>query len=539
MLPHLPFPETQATLALSIFLFTFAYEDGATLLAAALGAAGRLDVRLGFASAFLGIWAGDMGLYALGSSVAQRAIASRWLSRHVSHEALARAGGWFQRRGAWAIIASRFVPGSRLPLYVAAGALKLPARTFIILTGVCSSIWVAGIFAILRFTPAAPFLGGHKARWALAVALLAGPLLLTKVGGQIFKRAQLLVRKYRRWEFWPAWMFYPPVAAMCAWLSVKYRGLSLPTVANPAFRNGGMIGESKVEILRQVMKAAPGLAADGYLIAEYEPAERLRRLEQLRADHNIGFPFVLKPNVGQRGAGFKVITTAEQAERYLEQVRSDVVLQRYADAPREVGIFYYRFPGSSGGEIFAVTEKIFPVVVGDGRSTLAELIEADPRASLIARIYLERFPKSRERVVPAGERVRLVEAGNHCQGCIFRDGSHLISEALRARIDEISQKIPGFFIGRYDIRYTSDEDLRHGVNFSIVELNGAASEATNIYDESNTLLQAYRTLYRQWELVYAIGAANRERGSRPPSVLAFLRDWKTYQTVSADYPAAD
>ena len=63
-------------------------------------------------------------------------------------------------------------------------------------------------------------------------------------------------------------------------------------------------------------------------------------------------------------------------------------------------------------------------------------------------------------VLRSGVRVRLVEAGNHCQGCIFRDGSHLLSTALRDRIDEISRNIPGFFIGRYDIRYTSDKASR-------------------------------------------------------------------------------
>jgi membrane protein DedA with SNARE-associated domain len=526
-------------LALSVFLFTFAYEDGATLLAATLAGAGRLDVRLGFISAFLGIWVGDMGLYVLGSSVARRAVSSRWLGRFVSREAMEKAEGWFQRRGAVAIVMSRFIPGSRLPLYVAAGALKVPVRLFSAITLVCSALWVAAIFGIWHFAPRVPILRGGESRWILIAGLLAGPVALSKVGTHVFKRARLVIRKYQRWEFWPAWMFYPPVAAMCAWLSVKYRGLSLPTIANPAFRNGGMIGESKIEILQALMKAAPDAVADGYLIAAGEPTLRLQFLERLRREQGLRYPFVLKPNVGQRGAGFKVVATAGEAERYLAQVKSDVILQRYMAAPKEVGIFYYRLPGQSRGEIFAVTEKAFPVVVGDGTRTFEELIEDDTRASLIADMYLARFPDLQGRVLPAGERVRLVEAGNHCQGCIFRDGGYLISEALRERIDQISQQVPGFFIGRYDIRYTSDDDLRRGENFSIIELNGAASEATNIYDERNSLLTAYRTLYRQWELVYAIGRANRDLGCRPPSALNFLRDWKMYRAMSVAYPAAD
>jgi hypothetical protein len=172
-------------------------------------------------------------------------------------------------------------------------------------------------------------------------------------------------------------------------------------------------------------------------------------------------------------------------------------------------------------------------------STFEQLIDADPRASLIAKTYADRFPDLRGRVLPAGKRVRLVEAGNHCQGCIFRDGRHLASEALRERIDQISRRIPGFFIGRYDIRYSNDEDLLRGEYFKIIELNGAASEATNIYDERNSLVTAYKTLYRQWELVYSIGRMNRDLGHRPPSFVDFLKDWKLYQTTSATYPAAD
>jgi len=121
--------------------------------------------------------------------------------------------------------------------------------------------------------------------------------------------------------------------------------------------------------------------------------------------------------------------------------------------------------------------------------------------------YLQRLGDRRTEVPATGETVKLVEAGNHAQGCIFRDGSHLWSEALEHRIDAISQRLDGFFIGRYDIRYSSADDLRAGSNFQIIELNGAASEATNIYDARNSLSFAYRTLFRQWELVFAIGAA--------------------------------
>lgn len=533
------FAQNEAILALSIFFATFVYEDGATLLAATLAATGRLDPRLGLVSAFLGIWIGDIGLYATGAAVGRRLLGPSRLGRFVQPQKLAKAESWFSRRGASALVLSRFIPGSRLPLYFVAGTLKFPSSEFAAITGACAAVWVSAIFALWHFAPQASLTPRMPAFWLLAAALLTVPWVLGKFGARGLRSVRLFCRKYQRWEFWPAWLFYFPVSAMCVWLGFRYRGLLLPTIANPAFRNGGIVGESKTDILQTLMRAAPEFTADGDLIPAGSPADRKARLARICRERGIATPFVLKPNIGQRGEGFKVVSSMAEAEEYLDGVASDVIVQRYIAGPKEIGVFYYRFPGQVSGQIFAVTEKIFPEVIGDGHSTFEELLFKDERACLIANTYLARFPELRYKVLPADMPVRLVEAGNHCQGCIFRDGGHLLTEGLRRRIDEISQMVPGFFVGRYDIRYSSDEDLQRGENFRIIELNGAASEATNIYDERYSLLSAYGTLYRQWELVYAIGRANRDIGHRPPSAFAVLRDLNWYRTISSAYPAAD
>src|SRR6266700_7722682 len=173
-------PETQAALALLIFLATFIYEDGATLLAATLSASGGLDPRIGLLTTFLGIWLGDMGLYGLGSSFGRRTAQSRWLQKYLRPESLAKAEGWFAGHGSLALVMSRAIPGSRLPLYVAAGALRLPFRLFAKTTAICSAVWVCAIFAIWRFVPQAS--SGHPKvlPWLLTALLLLAPWLLSK-----------------------------------------------------------------------------------------------------------------------------------------------------------------------------------------------------------------------------------------------------------------------------------------------------------------------------------------------------------------------
>jgi hypothetical protein len=86
---------------------------------------------------------------------------------------------------------------------------------------------------------------------------------------------------------------------------------------------------------------------------------------------------------------------------------------------------------------------------------------------------------------------------------------------------------------------TADAALRAGTGFQIIELNDAASEATNLYDAKNSLWTAYRTLYRQWRVIYAVGSENRNRGAVPRSALAVWQDWRDFSGRACNFPIAD
>jgi membrane protein DedA with SNARE-associated domain len=524
----------------AIIFGAFLSEDGATITAATLAASKLLDPRLAFLSAFAGLWAGDLGIYALarsmGPSLVQHPWFARWFSKHGSGE-----GVRVQGEGQFALVVSRFFPGTRLPAYLSAGFRRMPLPTFLGITALTAAAWVLLTFLVIRLAPSYAGSLAHELGILslVGLSLYAALTLLRRLGPAASARFTVLSERMRRWEFWPAWLFYLPVVGFCAWLGIRFRGLALPTVANPSQKNGGVVGESKIEILRTLMKTSPELTADAFLIPAGSEWQRYSRLRKVCEENAIAFPFVLKPDTGQRGAGFKKLNSFVEARGYLAKVSAPLVVQRYVPGPKEAGIFYYRFPGEERGHIFGITRKEFPAVEGDGVRTVRELVEADPRARLISQTYLRRFERATDEVLEAGKSLRLVEAGNHCQGCIFLDGADLLTEELREGFDAISRKLPGFFVGRYDIRYESDSELRAGRNFKIIELNGAASEATNIYDSSNSLWSAYATLYRQWEIVYRIGAENRGRGNRPAGFRAVLRDWQAFSTQAAEFPMAD
>src|SRR5262245_21507522 len=67
-----------------------------------------------------GILIGDIGLWALGRFGGRRVLASR-LARRLPTASMRQMGAWIDRHPAAAILGSRFLPGTRVPLYVAAG----------------------------------------------------------------------------------------------------------------------------------------------------------------------------------------------------------------------------------------------------------------------------------------------------------------------------------------------------------------------------------------------------------------------------------
>lgn len=527
--------------ALGIFALTFVLEDAAVFAGAFLAGMDRLPYPLAFAACFLGVWAGDVGLYALARTFG-RPIADRLLARRRrAAEALAQSERLFARHGWLALVICRFVPGSRLPTYLSAGLLRMPFGIFLLGTGVFAAIWVTLVFQlVIRFGDLAPRVFHQIERYGGWVVLGAAALGLVILLCRFLPRLWRSLRhngRWKHWEFWPPVLFYLPIALHYLKLALVHRSLTLPSCANPGFFTGGLIGESKFDTLRQLQRTSPEWTAASYLIPPGDQTARIAAFESGFEAAGFSYPVVLKPDVAQRGSGFRVIRNHSAAVAYFSSVSAPVVCQAYVAGPREAGLFYVRRPQEATGRIVALTEKVFPEVVGDGRSNLSELIAADPRASVVASVYLGRLDG--RQVLPRGERLRLVEAGNHAQGCIFRDGADLWSPQLEERIDQISRGIEGFYIGRYDIRYSSDAELRAGRGFKILELNGASSEATNAYDSSKSLREAYAILFRQWDMVFEVAARNRKAGCRPAGVILLLRQMLSYSEMSSKYPPAD
>lgn len=345
-------------------------------------------------------------------------------------------------------------------------------------------------------------------------------------------------------EFWPAKIFYIPVAFYWLYLSLRHRGLTLPTAANPTFPLGGLVGESKAAVMANLQGKAKERFADHVCFTRGEEVAPKEDLEEALAAveaAGLSMPFVAKPDMGCRGAGVRLIKSPNQLANYLKMFPCGrcIIFQQYIPYEAEAGIFYVRPPGAKQGRIISLTLKYFPHVFGDGTSTVKDLILADPRAGKLSHLYLPRHSDRLDHVLAKGEPMRLAFTGSHSRGAIFRNGNAWITEEMRVAFDEVADGIPGFCFGRFDARFPSLEELRAGGAFHLMEVNGAGGEVAHIWDSRTTLLEAYRSLAEQFRLVFEIGADNRKRGHPPSSIREIYQAWRDEKKLTSVYPPTE
>jgi hypothetical protein len=337
------------------------------------------------------------------------------------------------------------------------------------------------------------------------------------------ERRWLLVRsklgRLRRWEFWPTWAIYAPMIPWLSALALRH-GLTCATATNPAMPLSGIVGEFKHDILRHL---PPEVTLPARLIDPASADQRIAQLDAIMAEQTWSWPIVLKPDAGERGSGVRLIHSRNQAIAYLTSHRAPLIAQKFHPGPYEIGLFYVRLPSWKRGRIFSITDKRFSSVVGDGSQSIESLILRNPRLRLQASVFLERLGPRAASIPSAGERVSLGFAGNHCQGTMFVDGAHLITRPLTLAIDRVAKAYPGFYFGRFDLRYTDPDELAQGRGFAIVELNGLTSESTNIYTPGWSFWRGQRVLRRQWGYAFAIARENIARGHKPATLAELWR----------------
>ncbi|MDP9108849.1 MAG: hypothetical protein M3N23_07245 [Pseudomonadota bacterium] len=341
-------------------------------------------------------------------------------------------------------------------------------------------------------------------------------------------------------ERMPKWLICVPLAVQWLWLSLRYRSFTLPSAANPQIPSGGLVGEGKLDYFRAMGPLARAATAPWCAIentARPDPAQ----LQCILQEAGLSFPLIAKPDLGLCGYGVQKVVDMPALLAYCAAFPcgETIVVQQYLDAPGEAGLFYARDPDSGHARLIGLALRTFPSVTGDGQRNLDQLIRADTRARRSIGSAQHHSDIDGARVPAAGEVVRLATIGSTRVGGLYRNGASLITPALVAAVDAIARDMPQFYCGRFDVRFDDLAQLQSGRGFSIIEINGAGSEAIEAWDPAIGVLQAFDIIFAKQRCLFAIGDRMRARGAQPIGLLALRRLYQRQQRLIALYPPSN
>lgn len=319
-------------------------------------------------------------------------------------------------------------------------------------------------------------------------------------------------------EYWPFWFFYIPMYFYGIYLAIRSGSFMYFSTTNPGMKYSGVMGESKYKVLMTIpAKYRPKTI----FIPSSTPYHSI--LDQIK-DHGFQFPFVIKPDVGERGKDIEKIEDEGGLKDYLRNKSFDLNIQEFIELEMEFGVLYHRMPGDKAGSITSLTQKGFLSVTGNGKKTLLELMDEEIRIANRLDYFKNKFADQLDHILPEGRKMLLEPIGNHSRGTTFYNANHLINDQLHQTFDAIASQIDGYYYGRFDLKVNLFEDLYVGNNIKIIELNGVSSEVAHIYDPKYKLTQAYKDVFRHMKYIYLIAKRNHKNGLPYDSLWQFMKD---------------
>lgn len=126
---------------LAIILTSFMSEDLACIGAGMMVANGLITFWPAVFGAIAGIYIGDFTLYFAGRFLGRSIFTVVPFKWFITEETVDVSVRWFNAKGPYLLFASRFIPGSRFPIYLTAGILKTSFWKFVFYFGLTVLIW--------------------------------------------------------------------------------------------------------------------------------------------------------------------------------------------------------------------------------------------------------------------------------------------------------------------------------------------------------------------------------------------------------------
>ena len=174
------------SILVGLALATLASEDLALIAGGVLARNGAVPLVHAVIACGAGVYIGDLGLWCAGRLFGRRVLALPWLRTRLSSAAVESLSRRVDERLVPLIFSSRFVPGTRLPVYVAAGACGQRSLAFAGWSFLAVMAWTPVLVvstAYLGDAVIAPLFRGIQAGLAATILTAAAALVFYKLFG--------------------------------------------------------------------------------------------------------------------------------------------------------------------------------------------------------------------------------------------------------------------------------------------------------------------------------------------------------------------
>lgn len=161
---------------LAVILGTLILEDLTTILVGILASQGAVAIWIALLALYAGIVIGDSGLYWLGALGRTHP----WIGRFVHHERLRSMRERLEGNLRRAVVTTRFIPGLRLPTYLACGFFRMSFREFFESAVFATLIWTTGLFGFSYVFGIATESWLGVWRWPIAIGVAVAILVFER-----------------------------------------------------------------------------------------------------------------------------------------------------------------------------------------------------------------------------------------------------------------------------------------------------------------------------------------------------------------------
>jgi membrane protein DedA with SNARE-associated domain len=470
----------------SLLVLPFAYEDLAILVGGYIVVHKIMPGALVALCIYGGMVASDLALYGIGAGARRLP----WLTRLAVSDRVHAFGEMLKRNLFGWVALCRLVPGVVFVAFVACGWTRMPLARFAVASLVVSALYLPLMLCIVVFFGDAlddraglwtwPFLLcvlaaiGFVRRQVFAFHEGAGHSTFRATTARLSEMLAAMAERTRRLapaDRIPLGLFYLPLIVSWAVFALRYRSLTLPTLANPLGWKAGAWSDSTSDYLLAAAAGERPCVADFVILARsVEPRTLHGDLEQARRSLSaagLAFPLVVRPDFDCRRA--RTVADLPELRECIRNVPGNrrIIVHRFEPDAGDATVLYARLPGSPSGRLLSVTIRRIPGALGEARE---------------------------------------------------HDARRCITPELEAQIDTLALAMREFYFGRFDVRFSSTAGLMRGEGLCVVGISGVGGEASDVRDPALSLIEAYRRLVEQQRIMFLIGDKNRARGFAPGSL---------------------